>query len=104
MKRGEVWWAQLPPPAGRRPVVLLSRNAAYRVRNAVTVAMITRTIRSIPVEAILDQHDGLPTRCVVNADNIMTIPKSSLTQRITTLSTTRMQQVDDAIRFALNLP
>lgn len=84
--------------------MLLSRNAAYRVRNAVTVAMITRTIRNIPVEAILDQHDGLPSRCVVNADNIMTIPKSSLTQRITTLSTTRMQQIDDAIRFALNLP
>ena len=104
MKRGEVWWAQLPPPAGRRPVVLLSRNAAYRVRNAVTVAMITRTIRNIPVEVILDQQDGLPSRCVVNADNLTTIPKSLLTQRVTTLSMARMQQIDDAIRFALNLP
>ena len=104
MKRGEVWWAQLPPPAGRRPVVLLSRDSAYRVRSAVTVAPVTRTMRSIPVEVILDQQDGLPTRCVVNADNITTIPKSLLTQRIAILSAQRIQQIDDAIRFALNLP
>ena len=38
MKRGEVWWANLPKPVGRRPVVLLSRNAAYAVRASVTVA------------------------------------------------------------------
>ena len=78
--------------------MLLSRNTAYRVRNAVTVAAITRTIRNIPVEVMLDQQDGLPSRCVVNADNIMTIPKSLLTMRITTLSKMRMQQIDDAIQ------
>ena len=103
MKRGEVWWAQLPPPAGRRPVVLLSRDSAYRVRSAVTVAPVTRTMRNIPVEVILDQQDGLPTRCIVNADNITTIPKSLLTQRIAVLSAQRIQQIDDAIRFALSL-
>ncbi|MCH8087678.1 MAG: type II toxin-antitoxin system PemK/MazF family toxin, partial [Chloroflexi bacterium] len=37
MRRGEVWWADLPPPSGRRPVVLLSRDAAYTVRNLVLV-------------------------------------------------------------------
>jgi len=104
MKRGEVWWAQLPSPTGRRPVVLLSRDTAYRVRNAITVAPVTRTIRNIPVEVVLDQTDGLPTRCVVNADNITTIPKSVLTQRIAVLSASRMQQIAEAIRFALNLP
>lgn len=104
MKRGEVWWAQLPSPVGRRPVVLLSRDTAYRVRSAVTVAPVTRTIRNIPVEVILDQKDGLPTRCVVNADNITTIPKSLLTQRIAVLSVERIRQIDEAIRFALNLP
>lgn len=103
MKRGEVWWAQLPSPAGRRPVGLLSRDAAYQVRNAITVAPITRTMRNIPVEVILGQNDGLPTRCVVNADNITTIPKSLLTQRLTILSAQRRRQIDDAIRFALSL-
>jgi mRNA interferase MazF len=48
MRRGEVCWADLPPPANRRPVLLLSRNRAYQVRNAVTVAFLTRTIRDIP--------------------------------------------------------
>jgi len=53
MKRGEVWWANLPAPIGRRPVLLLSRDRAYQVRTAVTVAEITRTIRHIPVEVEL---------------------------------------------------
>ena len=103
MKRGEVWWAQFPDPAGRRPVVLLSRDSAYRVRSAVTVAPVTRTIRNIPVEVLLDQKDGLPSRCVVNLDDVTTISKSVLKERIAALSAERMQQIDDAIRFALDL-
>jgi len=69
MRKGEVWWANLPAPIGRRPVCLLSRSAAYAVRNAVTVAEITTTIRNIPVEVPLDCSDGLPKKCVVNLDS-----------------------------------
>ncbi len=104
MKRGEVWWAYLPRPAGRRPVVLLSRDSAYRVRSAVTVAPVTRTIRNIPVEVLLGRDEGLPSRCVVNVDDITTIPKSLLKGRIAVLSAERMQQIEDAIRFAIDLP
>ncbi len=103
MKRGEVWWVDMPAPAGRRPAVLLSRDAAYGVRAAITVAPVTRTIRNIPVEVILDQSDGMPARCVVNLDDITTLPKVLITQRITALSPTKVQQVDQAIRFALEL-
>jgi len=46
MKRGEVWWVDMRAPAGRRTAVLLSRHAAYRVRAAITVAPVTRTIRN----------------------------------------------------------
>jgi len=53
---------------------------------------------------LLDQQDGLPTRCVVNTDNITAIPKALLKQRIAVLSAARTQQIDEAIRFALNLP
>jgi len=49
MRRGEIWWAELSLPIGRRPVLLLSRDEAYAVRNAVTVAKVTSTIRGIPV-------------------------------------------------------
>jgi mRNA-degrading endonuclease toxin of MazEF toxin-antitoxin module len=67
--------------------VLLSRDAAYRVRAAITVAPITRTIRNIPVEVALDRSDGMPVRCVVNLDDITTLPKVLIKQRITALST-----------------
>lgn len=103
MKRGEVWWAHLPEPAGRRPVVLLSRDSAYRVRSALTVAPVTRTIRNIPVEVLLDQTDGLPSRCVVNLDDLTTIPKDLIKERIAVLSAERVQQIDESIRFALDL-
>jgi mRNA interferase MazF len=104
MRRGEVWWSQLPPPVGRRPVVLLSRDSAYRVRVAVIVAPVTRTIRNIPVEVALDKSDGLPSRCVVNLDDIATIPKTLIERRIAVLSLEKMQEVEAAIRFALDLP
>jgi mRNA interferase MazF len=104
MRRGEVWWSQLPPPVGRRPVVLLSRDSAYRLRVAVIVAPVTRTIRNIPVEVALDKSDGLPSRCVVNLDDIATIPKTLIERRIAVLSLEKMQEVEAAIRFALDLP
>jgi len=103
VKRGEVWWVDMPPPAGRRPAVLLSRDAAYRVRAAITVAPVTRTIRNIPVEVVLDPSDGMPARCAVNLDEITTLPKVLIRQRITSLSAEKIQQIDQAIRFALDL-
>ena len=103
MRRGEIWWAELPQPAGRRPVVLLSRNDAYDVRSLVTIAPITTRIRAIPVEVELGQTDGLPRICVVNLDTITTIPKSSLRDRLSTLSVERMAEVEDALRFALGM-
>lgn len=103
MRRGEIWWANLPAPAGRRPVLLLSRDAAYEVRTSVTIAVVTRTTRDIPVEVPLGKEDGMPEKCVVNVDNIMTIPKSLLTERITVLSHDNMALVDRAILFALNI-
>ncbi len=103
MRRGEVWWAELPPPAGRRPVLLLSRDRAYRVRSSVTLAVITRTIREIPVEVPLGPEDGMPAACVVNIDNILTVPKSTLRERITLLSPEKLAAVASAIKFALDI-
>lgn len=103
MERGEVWWARLPAPVGRRPVVLLSRNVAYVLRTSVTVAPITRTIRGIYSEVPLDKTDGMPARCVINLDDILTIPKSLVTDCITTLTPAKMAQVKQAVLFALDL-
>ena len=103
MRRSEVWWAELPPPAGRRPVVLLSRDEAYAVRELVTVAPITTQVRRIPTEVTLGRADGLPRRCVVNLDSLTTIPKRTLTRRLTTLAPGKRAAVDRALRFALGL-
>ena len=103
MQRGEAWWANLPKPIGRRPVILLSRDEAYLVRSSVTVAEITTTIRDIPVEVLLDISDGLSKKCVANLDSIITIPKNLLESHITTLSPEKIEKINEAIKFALDL-
>jgi mRNA interferase MazF len=103
VKRGEIWWAELPGPAGRRPVILLSRNEAYEVRRLVTVAPVTTRVRGIPVEVPLSPKDGMPRECVANLDVVTTIPKDALRERLTVLSGPKMAAVDAALRFALGL-
>ncbi len=103
MKRGEAWWAEQPQPIGRRPVILLSRDEAYELRNALTIAQITATVRNIPVEVPLDERDGLPQKCVVNLDTITTIRKGILTKRICSLRAEKIEQINKAIKFALAL-
>ena len=104
MRRGEVWWADLPVPAGRRPVILLSRNEAYAVRELVTVAPVTTRVRQIPTEVMLGVAEGLPKPCVANLDTITTIPKKTLSERITVLPPEKMIAVERAVKFALGLP
>lgn len=75
MKRGEVWWAELPQPVGSRPVVILTRDSVLHSIQGIVVALITRTIRELPSEVVLGRRPGLPMRCVANLDNILTEPK-----------------------------
>jgi len=103
MRRGEVWWARLPKPAGLRPVVLLSRNESYIIRNLMTVAPVTTRIRGITAEVPLGTQDGMPKACVVNLDTIMTISRSLLKGRITTLHPAKLLAVEDAILFSLGI-
>ena len=103
MKRGEVWWADLPLPDRRRPVVLLSRDSAYDVRSLITIAPVTTRIRGIRAEVSLGPKDGLPRRCVVNLDNINTIDQDMLRRIITQLGQEKLEAVDEAIHFALRL-
>jgi mRNA interferase MazF len=104
MTKGEVWWANLPNPLGKRPVVLLSRNEAYLVRNSVTIAEITTKKRGIPVEVDLGPEDGLPKKCVANLDTIATIRKELLIERITILSNTKISEIDESLKYALDIP
>jgi mRNA interferase MazF len=88
-------------PIGRRPVVLLSRNETYGVRNQATVALVTSRIRNIPVEVPLGPDDGLPHPCVVNLDNINTIRLDRLQEIIAPLSPPKIHAIEAAVQFAL---
>lgn len=103
MKRGEVWWVDFPAPVGRRPAVLMSRNQAYRVRAAVTVVPLTRTIRHIASEVPLGPPDGVPKASVASADNVTTIPKALLHEYLATLSSAKLAGLERAIKFSLDL-
>jgi mRNA interferase MazF len=103
VRRGEIWWEDLEPPAGRRPVLLLSRNEAYSVRKLVIVAPVTTRVRHIPSEVPLGLEDGLPKPCVVNLDTITTIAMSSLSERLATLSAEKQKAVEIALHFSLGM-
>lgn len=100
MNRGEVWWAQVDK---RRPVVLLSRQEAYAVRAMVIVAPVSTTIRGFSVEVRVGRTEGLPRTAVVNCDWLVTLPKADLIERVGALSSAKMAQLEDALRFALGL-
>ena len=104
MDRGEVWWADLPQPVGRRPVLILTRSSAVAKRNQVDAAQITRTVHHLASEVPLSQSDGMPRASVVNCDVLLTIPKTRLVRQVTRLSPAKMDEVHRAIRFALDLP
>jgi mRNA interferase MazF len=101
VRQYEIWWADLPKPAGRRPVILLSRDGAYEFLNKVVAAEITSTIRHIPIEVPLGPGEGLPRKCVVNCDNLRTVPRQSLVERISQLPPHRIPEVKRAVGYAL---
>lgn len=101
MRQLEIWWADLPPPAGRRPVLLLSRDGAYEYLNKVLAVEITTTVRDIKVEMRLGKADGLPQSCAANFDNLRTVPKHLLTERISRLEPRRLVEAKRALGYAL---
>ena len=103
MRRGEVRWYTFQSPDKRRPVLILTRNSAIGFLNALTVAPITTTVRDIPSEVFLSPDDGLLTDCAANMDNIQTVPKHKVGSLIAHLSFEKMDEVNQAIAFALGL-
>jgi mRNA interferase MazF len=98
-----VVWYTFRAPDKRRPVLILTRNSAIRFLNAVTVAPLTSTVRDIPSEVFLTPQDGLPTDCAANMDHLQTVPKARLGPVVAQLSAERMEEVGQAIAFALGL-
>jgi mRNA-degrading endonuclease toxin of MazEF toxin-antitoxin module len=101
MKQYELWWAELPLPSGTRPVLLLSRDHAYRVLERVLAVEVTSVIRGIPQELALGTREGLARASVANFDRLRTVPVSRLRGRVGKLRGGRVVDAKHALGHAL---
>ena len=100
MLRGEVWFAAAP--GGDRPVLVLTRDPVADRVGAVVVAALTRTRRGLVSELVLTaEEDGVPSDCVVNFDNVHTLPRSAFRRQVTRLSARRTAQACRTLRDAM---
>lgn len=100
--RGEVWWCELPG-IGRRPVVVLSRDAAIPRLRRTLVAPCTTTIREIESEVVLEPGDDpVPQRCAANLDSVESVSVGVLVERLGRLSDDRMRQLCSALDVAVD--
>jgi mRNA interferase MazF len=102
VKQYELYWAKLPAPIGRRPVLLLTRTAAYDYLTNVIVVEITSTIRGIAQEVPLGPREGLTQRSVANFDNFHVVPKHLLSEKIGAVAASRIWEVKRALGYTLD--
>lgn len=100
LARGDIWLCQLAPPDKRRPVLVLSRDAAIRHLHAVIVAPITSTIRGLPTEVVLDESHGMKGRCAINFDSVQLLRKEALVRYVASLDEEVMSQACQALAIA----
>jgi mRNA interferase MazF len=100
--RGELWWCELAD-VGRRPVVVLSRDAAIpRLRRAL-VAPCTTTIRALASEVVLEPgEDPIPRRSAVNLDSVESVSVAVLVERLGRLADARMREICRALDVAVD--
>jgi mRNA interferase MazF len=112
MKRGEIWWANLPPPSGsgpgyRRPVLVVQSNAFNESKICtVLVAVITSNLAlsDAPGNVRLSKSSGgLSRASVVNVSQLLTMDRGLLDKRVCSLAARTMQRVDAGLKLVLNL-
>ena len=103
MKRGEIRWYKFKSPDKKRPVLILTRDSILEYLGEVTVAPITSRVRDIPSEIFLSKQDGMAKDCAINFDHIQTVSKGKIGSLITRLSKEKLEQVREAIQFALDI-
>jgi len=100
--RGELWWCELPQ-IGRRPVVVISRDAAIPRLGRALIAPCTTTIRGLPSEVELEPGDDpIMRRSAINLDSVESVSIAVLVERIGRLSDDRMRQVCAALEVAVD--
>jgi mRNA interferase MazF len=112
IRRGDIWWADLPVPTGsgpgyRRPVIIIQGDRFNRSAiNTVVVAIVstnTRLIDSLGNVLLTAKQSGLPKDSVVNVSQLYTMDESLLLEHVSTISDKKMEQLDDGLRLVLSL-
>lgn len=100
--RGEVWWCEVAE-IGRRPVVVLSRDAVIPRHRRALVAPCTTTIRGLASEVVLEPGDDpVPLRSAVNLDSIESVSVALLVQRLGRVAEARMREICAALAVAVD--
>ena len=112
MRRGEIWWASLPEPAGsgpgfRRPLLIVSANSFNDSRiSTVVAAVITSNLRLADAPGnvrLPTKGTGLTKASVANVSQIITVDKTFLTERIGRLNPRLLAEVDDGLRLVFSI-
>ena len=101
IERGDVRLYRFAPPDKERPVLVLTRQTSIGRLSNVTVAPITSTFRGVPSEVALNEGDGMKGPCAVNLHNAVTLAQRRMGRRVARLSSARMSEICQALRFAL---
>lgn len=100
--RGEVWWCEMAQ-IGRRPVIVLSRDAVIPRHRRALVAPCTTTVRGLPSEVLLEpEDDPVPLRSAVNLDSIESVSVAVLVHRLGRLADSRMREICAALAIAVD--
>jgi mRNA interferase MazF len=100
--RGELWWCELAE-IGRRPVVVLSRDAVIPRHRRALIAPCTTTIRNLPSEVLLEPgEDPVPLLSAVNLDAVESVSVAILVERLGRLADERMRKICDALAIAVD--
>jgi len=102
-RQGDVHYCHFSEPIKSRPVLILSRNELNIVRENIVVALITRTIRGVPLEVPVGLAEGLPKEGVVSVADIHTVPKTLLSPRLGALSTPKRKQIEESLALLFDL-
>lgn len=100
--RGEMWWCEMPE-IGRRPVVVLSRDAVIPRHRRALIAPCTTTIRGLQSEVLLEPGDDpVPLRSAVNLDSIESVSIAILVERLGRVAEARMREICTALAVAVD--
>lgn len=112
MQRGEIWWATLraperSEPGCRRPVLVVQGDEfnASKINTVIIIALTSNmALHAAPGNVLLSKRSTrLPKASVANVSQILTLDKSFVTERVSTIEPSVMREIDDGLRLALSL-